>query len=142
MRAHGSTSDYTLAPSFASHSPDRAADVRGHAQDPHRYAPEPGEAGRALGAADLTPVQEDQFERLRAWRMARSEGLPAFRVASNAVLVEIVRARPANAQQLLAVRGVGPTFCAKHGESLLAELRRLDASYAGFTIGRDAQSQS
>jgi superfamily II DNA helicase RecQ len=73
------------------------------------------------------PVDEDCFERLRVWRMARSEGLPAFRVASNAVLAEIVRTRPANAEQLLAVRGVGPTFCAKHGQSLLAELRRLPA---------------
>jgi ATP-dependent DNA helicase RecQ len=69
-------------------------------------------------------VDEECFERLRVWRMARSEGLPAFRVASNAVLAEIVRTRPANAEQLLAVPGIGPTFCAKHGESLLAELGR------------------
>jgi superfamily II DNA helicase RecQ len=84
-------------------------------------ASNPARAPRRAGGA----VDEDSFERLRVWRMARSEGLPAFRVASNAVLAEIVRTRPANAEQLLAVRGVGPTFCAKHGESLLAELHRL-----------------
>jgi ATP-dependent DNA helicase RecQ len=68
------------------------------------------------------PVDEGEFERLRVWRLGRSEGLPAFRVASNAVLEEILRARPTSMDELLAVRGIGPTFCAKHGESLLAEL--------------------
>ncbi len=93
--------------------------------------PEPKRMGarvRARGSVDEDCLDEDCFERLRVWRMARSEGLPAFRVASNAMLVEIVRARPADPEQLLAVRGVGPTFCAKHGESLLAELRRLDSA--------------
>jgi ATP-dependent DNA helicase RecQ len=85
---------------------------------------------RADDVFGQTPVDEDQFERLRAWRMTRSEGLPAFRIASNAVLSEILRVRPADAEQLLAVRGVGPTFCARHGESLLAELRALDRASA------------
>ncbi len=85
---------------------------------------------RARGSVDEDWVDEDCFERLRVWRMARSEGLPAFRVASNAVLTEIVRTRPANAEQLLAVPGIGPTFCAKHGESLLDELRSLDRASA------------
>ncbi len=78
--------------------------------------------GRSVDAVD-----ERQFERLRAWRMARAEGLPAFRVASNAVLEEILRAWPVDTRELGAVHGVGPTFCSKHGESLLAELRALGA---------------
>jgi hypothetical protein len=27
--------------------------------------------------------------------------------------------------ELVAVKGIGPTFCERHGESLLAELQRL-----------------
>ncbi len=75
--------------------------------------------------APLEPVDEREFERLRQWRWSRAEGLPAFRVASNAVLEHILRARPASMDELLAVHGIGPAFCEKHGESLLAELGAL-----------------
>ncbi len=71
------------------------------------------------------PVDEREFERLRQWRWSRAEGLPAFRVASNAVLEHILRARPTNIDELLAVHGIGPAFCEKHGDSLLAELADL-----------------
>jgi ATP-dependent DNA helicase RecQ len=72
------------------------------------------------------PVDEQQFERLRAWRWERAEGKPAYTVAPNAVLEEILRRRPASMPTLLAIRGVGPSFCEKHGQSLLDELRELE----------------
>jgi len=78
-------------------------------------------------AQPAEPVDQDQFERLRQWRFARAEGRPAFHVASNAVLEEILRRRPADLDELLAVRGIGPTFCERHGESLLAQLGQLQA---------------
>ncbi|HST56479.1 MAG TPA: RecQ family ATP-dependent DNA helicase [Solirubrobacteraceae bacterium] len=71
------------------------------------------------------PVDQEQFDKLRAWRMGRAEGLPAFRVASNAVLEDVLRARPGDVNGLLAVRGIGPGFCEKHGESLLEALACL-----------------
>ncbi len=71
------------------------------------------------------PVDEDEFERLRRWRYARAEGKPAFTVAANTVLEEILRRRPSDPEELLAIHGIGPAFCAKHGDSLLAELREL-----------------
>jgi ATP-dependent DNA helicase RecQ len=71
------------------------------------------------------PVDEREFERLRQWRYARAEGKPAFTVAANTVLEEILRHRPSNAEALLAIRGIGPAFCAKHGDSLLEELGEL-----------------
>ncbi|HEX3433960.1 MAG TPA: RecQ family ATP-dependent DNA helicase [Solirubrobacteraceae bacterium] len=86
-------------------------------------------AGRPAGP----PVDEDDFERLRAWRFARAEGKPAYTVASNAVLEDLLRSSPASTQALLEIRGIGPSFCEKHGESLLDELRALaspDASLA------------
>jgi ATP-dependent DNA helicase RecQ len=72
------------------------------------------------------PVDEEQFERLRAWRYERAEGKPAYTVAANAVLEDVLRSSPRDVDQLLAIRGIGPAFCEKHGESLLAELARLD----------------
>ena len=71
------------------------------------------------------PVDKDEFERLRQWRWARAEGKPAFTVAANAVLEEILRTRPHSTAALLEIRGIGPAFCDKHGDSLLAELQEL-----------------
>jgi RecQ family ATP-dependent DNA helicase len=93
--------------------------------------------GGAAGhlAADLElpaePVDEREFERLRQWRYARAEGKPAFTVAANTVLEEILRRRPSNTEALLAIRGIGPAFCAKHGDSLLEELGELWGTPSG-----------
>jgi RecQ family ATP-dependent DNA helicase len=68
------------------------------------------------------PVDEQEFERLRQWRWERAEGKPAFTVAANAVLEQVLRSRPSSIEELLDIRGIGPAFCEKHGESLLAAL--------------------
>jgi ATP-dependent DNA helicase RecQ len=73
-------------------------------------------------------VPEPHFEALRAWRLSRAEGKPAFTVASDATLRELIHRGPSSVDELLEVRGVGPAFCAKHGESLLEELGRLPAA--------------
>jgi superfamily II DNA helicase RecQ len=86
------------------------------------------------GAPAGPPVDEEHFERLRAWRYERAEGKPAYTVASNAVLEELLRATPHSTQALLEIRGIGPAFCKKHGESLLAEL-------AALAPGDDAATQ-
>jgi ATP-dependent DNA helicase RecQ len=88
--------------------------------------------GRAGGRSDersgvapeeaLKPVDERQFEELRAWRMERAEGKPAFTVAADAVLRALLRERPRSLNTLLKIKGIGPAFCEKHGESLLALL--------------------
>jgi ATP-dependent DNA helicase RecQ len=81
--------------------------------------------GAALDLAPLDPVDEGDFERLKAWRLDRSEGKPAYTVAANAALEGILRARPATVDELVAVRGIGPAFCERHGESLLQVLAEL-----------------
>jgi RecQ family ATP-dependent DNA helicase len=68
---------------------------------------------------------ERQLERLKAWRMERAEGKPAYTVATNAVLEQVLRTRPTNADGLLRIKGIGPALCEKHGESLLAALGEL-----------------
>jgi RecQ family ATP-dependent DNA helicase len=68
------------------------------------------------------PVDEREFERLRAWRWERAEGKPAYTVAANKVLEEVLRRRPRTLAQLIEIKGIGDAFCDKHGESLLAVL--------------------
>jgi ATP-dependent DNA helicase RecQ len=85
------------------------------------------------GASDASgpPVDEAQFERLREWRFARAEGKPAYTVASNAVLEDVLRSNPQSTAALLEIRGIGPSFCEKHGESLLELLASLGAGVVG-----------
>ncbi|HEU0316031.1 MAG TPA: HRDC domain-containing protein, partial [Solirubrobacteraceae bacterium] len=71
------------------------------------------------------PVDEAEFEALRKWRYDRAEGKPAYTVAANATLEEVLRQRPASADELLAIRGIGPAFVEKHGDELLAVLATL-----------------
>jgi ATP-dependent DNA helicase RecQ len=90
-------------------------------------------AGAAPGSAPeepLEPVDDDQFEALKTWRFERAEGKPAFTVAANTVLEEVLRRRPQSIEQLIEIKGIGPAFCEKHGESLLAALDRLDSESA------------
>jgi superfamily II DNA helicase RecQ len=81
--------------------------------------------GRERAGAAPGSIDEGEFEVLRAWRLERAAGSPAYTVASNAVLEEILRRRPRGPAELLEIRGVGRGFCANHGESLLATLARL-----------------
>jgi ATP-dependent DNA helicase RecQ len=81
-----------------------------------------GSARAAVGE----PVDEELFEKLRAWRWERAEGKPAYTVAANAVLEDVLRAHPRSMGELIEIRGIGPAFCEKHGESLLAELDALE----------------
>jgi superfamily II DNA helicase RecQ len=75
-------------------------------------------------------VDEEEFERLKAWRWERAKGKPAYTVATNAALEEVLRRRPADIPQLLELRGIGSSFCARHGGSMLAALRELDEGRA------------
>jgi RecQ family ATP-dependent DNA helicase len=79
----------------------------------------------ALEESAGEPVDEGQFEALKTWRFERAEGKPAFTVAATSVLEEILRRRPRNTDELIEIRGIGPSFCEKHGESLLGALGKL-----------------
>lgn len=84
-----------------------------------------GRSGRAVAAVPELDVPADQFDALRAWRMARTEGKPAYTVATDATLRELLHRRPRTVAELLDVRGIGPSFCEKHGEAVLVELGAL-----------------
>jgi ATP-dependent DNA helicase RecQ len=84
-----------------------------------------GGAGGVREKLALDPVQERQFEKLKAWRLGRCEGKPAYTVAANAALEGALLARPKSVDELIEVKGIGPTFCERHGESLLEALAKL-----------------
>jgi len=65
------------------------------------------------------------FARLRELRreIAAKRGLPAYMVFSDAVLLAMAERRPRNAEEVLAISGVGPKKLAQYGDAFLAVLR-------------------
>ncbi len=72
-------------------------------------------AGGAVRVGQMAPnpVDEGHYEKLREWRLGRADGKPAFTVAANTVLEEILRRRPRSAEELVEVRGIGRAFCGR-----------------------------
>jgi ATP-dependent DNA helicase RecQ len=100
--------------------------------DPVDWLPpiaEPGGRSRSRGARGATeaddgpPVADAELEPLKAWRRRRADGKPAYTVATDATLREVVRRRPTTPRELLAIKGIGPSFVQKHADSLLELLR-------------------
>ena len=79
--------------------------------------------GGGASADDGADVPDAELAPLKAWRMQRAEGKPAYTVAPNATLFEIVRRKPRSEAELLDIKGIGPSFIDKHAESLLELLR-------------------
>jgi ATP-dependent DNA helicase UvrD/PcrA len=80
--------------------------------------------------APLPELEADEAiveEALRAWRLERSraDDVPAYIVASNAVLQAIAIGRPKSAAELLAIDGIGPTKLDLYGDEILALLDAL-----------------
>ena len=78
----------------------------------------------------LDPVSGTQFETLRAWRMDRAQGKPAYTVAPDATLEEVLRRRPSSTAELIEIRGIGPAFCEKHGSRCWRRSARCSGSSA------------
>src|SRR4051812_46340066 len=98
--------------------PDTTALSRSKSSPAKKAAPTP-----QLAAAD-TPL----FEALKAWRLDAADGKPAYTVAHNKVLMAIAAARPTDADSLLAIIGVGPSFIEKYTDEVLALIAEKSSS--------------
>jgi DNA helicase-2/ATP-dependent DNA helicase PcrA len=87
-------------------------------------------SGRHVTQLPGAPLQASRLAReaadplmtaLREWRLtaARSDGVPAYVVATDALLQEIVDQRPATLPALRRIKGMGPSRLARYGEELL-----------------------
>jgi ATP-dependent DNA helicase RecQ len=87
-------------------------------------------AGGGSGRRQATPaeegrdVSEDELAPLKQWRRERADGKPAYTIANDATLREIVRRAPSTPAELATIRGIGPAFIDRHSESLLELLAR------------------
>lgn len=80
-------------------------------------------AERKVGRCEDCPVTYDEelFERLRAWRVARAaeEKVPAYVVFTDLTLQAIAEVRPGTPAALLKISGVGPSKIDKYGDEVL-----------------------
>jgi len=80
-----------------------------------------------LPPTDTAPIAHDSdlFERLRTLRrgLAERAGVPAYIIFSDRALVEMATRFPRNAEQFLAIHGVGEAKLAKYGETFLKVIR-------------------
>ena len=101
--------------------------------DPPRWLPEPaaipagspvraGHRVEAVPGVALTVEQAQLLDVLRAWRSRASADKPAYTVAANRTLEQIVRRRPTDERELLEITGVGPAFVERHAAPVLALL--------------------
>jgi DNA helicase-2/ATP-dependent DNA helicase PcrA len=99
-------------------------------------------AARKLGRCTECPgsVDEELFERLRAWRLDRSKELkqPAFCVFTDATLTRIAEVRPKTTQELATIGGVGPAKLTAYADEVLelcASVRAADSVPAADSSG-------
>ena len=102
-------------------------------------APATGGAPALRGAGRRST--SSAFERLRAWRIGARGGQAGIhgRRRRGARRRCCADARAATAE-LIEIKGIGPAFCEKHGESLLAELAGLEAQLDGEGAGEGGSS--
>jgi RecQ family ATP-dependent DNA helicase len=102
---------------------DRCCDVC----DPESWLPDPETIAirpkrtrkSAAPEVEMSPADEPLFEALRAWRKEAAAGKPAFTIAHDSTLRAIAATRPIDADRLEAIRGIGPSFIAKHAPQVL-----------------------
>jgi DNA helicase-2/ATP-dependent DNA helicase PcrA len=96
-------------------------------------------AERKVGRCEDCPATYDEelYERLRTWRLARAgeEKVPAYVVFTDLTLQAIAEIRPADTSALLRVSGVGPAKIEKYGEAVLALVAGSDPSGLGEGSG-------
>jgi superfamily II DNA helicase RecQ len=82
---------------------------------------------REKKATPAEPMQNAGLEAaLRAWRagQAKRQGVPAFRVLSDRVLLGIAQNQPRSAAELLAIPGIGIASVSKYGAQIYRILNR------------------
>ena len=93
----------------------------------------------ATGAPPDAAIDEELFERLRAWRgdQARSQQVPAYVVLHNSHLEEIARRKPKSIHELGSIKGVGLRRAARYGDELLALVHGEEPAPAAERDGLD-----
>ncbi|HLH64450.1 MAG TPA: ATP-dependent DNA helicase RecQ [Solirubrobacteraceae bacterium] len=114
----------TIALPDPARQPIRPVRGRGSRRRAGAPAAEPASAAKPASAAELAPADRPLFDVLRDWRSRASDGKPAYTVAHDRTLAQIAARRPTTLAELGAISGVGPAFLERHGQRVVAIVRR------------------
>lgn len=72
-------------------------------------------------------MNPDLLQKLKEWRRktANSEGIELFRVFANKVLENIAEVKPANKEELLAIKGIRDKKFVRYGKDILSLVNGL-----------------
>jgi DNA topoisomerase-3 len=72
-------------------------------------------------------ADDPAVDALKKWRVgqAKKEGVPAFRVLTDKVLLEIAGERPGSTEELQLIAGVGPRLASRYGGAILKVLQQV-----------------
>ena len=81
------------------------------------------------GDQELSPEADALLRRLQDWRRERAlrDAVPAYVVAPNATLIEIAQRQPGSPDELVEIKGFGPTRVEKYGDEIFAVLDQSPA---------------
>ena len=107
---HGNVPHLTLVLSLGDTSKYENADSY-RQRDPNAPDPETG----------MTDEQKMRYRALKTWRneTAKSEGRPAYAIARNVQLAELVKAAPKSLAAIKEINGLGEGFCERYGKTVL-----------------------
>jgi superfamily II DNA helicase RecQ len=79
------------------------------------------EAKPRTASTEIDPADQPLFDALRAWRLAeaKNKNVPAFRIASDALLRGLTEDRPLTEEDLLALSGAGLAFVKRYAQPVL-----------------------
>lgn len=99
-------------------------------RDPNAPDPEEG----------MTDGQKTCYRALKTWRndTAKAEGRPAYAIARNTQLAQLVKIGPTSLAAIKEIDGLGEGFCAKYGKKILELMGDMPASPATTGGGVDA----
>jgi ATP-dependent DNA helicase RecQ len=91
--------------------------------------------------SSLPEERRGLYRDLRRWRneRAKADGKPAYAVARNAQLAEIVIRAPKTLAELKEVAGIGEAFCRDYGAAVLDRVGALSATATGEAAAQAEQ---
>jgi DNA helicase-2/ATP-dependent DNA helicase PcrA len=106
---------------------------RGLASATAGFGPYAGACDEGDEEEEPDPVGTAVSGQLREWRrrLARASGVPPHVLMHDATVEAVAARRPANAQELVAVPGLGPVKVARYGPAILEVVREAVAGAAG-----------
>ena len=120
-------------------SKKRAADRTQEEQTAHRLTEKKRVAKRAEATDAYSAQQQALDAKLREWRKseAGTNGKPAFYVLTDAILIDIVYARPTSLPQLRDVEGMGQDKIDKHGAEIVSICRAMQSHTPNTTSPKE-----